>query len=133
MELIDSQYLVQNGGEVFRWVVRNVPNGIRQILEKTQTSIEQIHWFIPHSANLRLIEPICKKLAYPIEKNLYSLVNFGNTSAATIPLALDLGIREGKVNNGDRVLMYGIGSGLVHAGQLLEINLDKLVKDPTPL
>ncbi|GIP62015.1 3-oxoacyl-[acyl-carrier-protein] synthase 3 [Virgibacillus pantothenticus] len=133
IELIDSQYLVQNGREVFRWVVRNVPNSIGQILEKTQTSLEQINWFIPHSANLRLIEPICKKLAYPIEKTLYSLEDFGNTSAATIPLALDLGIREGKVNNGDRVLMYGFGSGLVHAGQLLEINLDKLVKDPTPL
>lgn len=133
IELIDTQYLVQNGREVFRWVVRNVPDSIRQILEKTQMSLNQVDWFIPHSANLRLIEPICEKLEYPMEKTLYSLVNFGNTSAATIPLALDLGIREGKVKNGDRVLMYGFGSGLVHAGQLLEINLDEQINAPTPL
>lgn len=133
IELIDTQYLVQNGREVFRWVVRNVPDSIRVILEKTQTSLTQVDWFIPHSANLRLIEPICEKLGYPMEKTLYSLVNFGNTSAATIPLALDLGIREGKVKNGNRILMYGFGSGLVHAGQLLEVNLDEQINQPTPL
>ncbi|HHY73068.1 MAG TPA: ketoacyl-ACP synthase III [Bacillus bacterium] len=133
IELIDTQYLVQNGREVFRWVARNVPDGIRKILEQTQTGLDKIDWFIPHSANLRLIEPICEKLEFPMKKTLYSLVNFGNTSAATIPLALDLGIREGKVKNGDRVLMYGFGSGLVHAGQLLELNFDEQVNNPTPL
>ncbi|QQZ08715.1 ketoacyl-ACP synthase III [Heyndrickxia vini] len=133
IELIDTQYLVQNGREVFRWVVRNVPESVKQILEKTQSSLDQVDWFIPHSANLRLIEPICEKLGFPMEKTLYSLVNFGNTSAATIPLALDLGIREGKVKNGNRVLLYGFGSGLVHAGQLLELNLDKQINAPKPL
>ncbi|MEH7081761.1 ketoacyl-ACP synthase III [Neobacillus drentensis] len=133
IELVDTQYLVQNGREVFRWVVRNVPESVKQILEKTQTSLEQVDWFIPHSANLRLIEPICEKLGFPMEKTLYSLVNFGNTSAATIPLALDLGIREGKVKNGDQVLLYGFGSGLVHAGQLLELNLDEQINAPKPL
>ncbi|WP_342043696.1 ketoacyl-ACP synthase III [Bacillus sp. OTU2372] len=133
IELIDTQYLVQNGREVFRWVVRNVPDSIRLILEKTRTSLDQVDWFIPHSANLRLIEPICEKLEYPTEKTLYSLINFGNTSAATIPLALDLGIRNGKVKNGDHVLMYGFGAGLVHAGQLLQINFDQQVTAPTPL
>lgn len=133
IELIDTQLLVQNGREVFRWVVRNVPDSIRQILKKTQTTLDQVDWFIPHSANLRIIEPICEKLNYPMEKTLYSLVNFGNTSAATIPLALDLGIREGKVKNGDKVLMYGFGSGLVHAGQLLKINFDEQVTEPAEL
>ncbi|MEC1722657.1 ketoacyl-ACP synthase III [Schinkia azotoformans] len=133
IELLDTQYLVQNGREVFRWVVRNVPNSVKQILEKTKTSLEQVDWFIPHSANLRLIEPICEKLEFPMEKTLYSLVNFGNTSAATIPLALDLGIREEKVKNGDQVLMYGFGSGLVHAGQLLEINFDEQINAPSAL
>ncbi|MGO4272777.1 ketoacyl-ACP synthase III [Paenibacillus sp. TAF58] len=133
IELVDTQYLVQNGREVFRWVVRNVPESVKQIIGKTQTSLEQVDWFIPHSANLRLIEPICEKLGFPMEKTLYSLVNFGNTSAATIPLALDLGIREAKVKNGDRVLFYGFGSGLVHAGQLLELNLDEQINAPKPL
>ncbi|MEH7106278.1 ketoacyl-ACP synthase III [Bacillus sp. JJ1764] len=133
IELVDTQYLVQNGREVFRWVVRNVPDSVKQILEKTQTNLEQIDWFIPHSANLRLIEPISEKVGFPMKKTLYSLVNFGNTSAATIPLALDLGIREGKVKNGDHVLLYGFGSGLVHAGQLLHLNLDEQINAPKPL
>lgn len=133
VELVDTQYLVQNGREVFKWVVRNVPKSIRELLEKTETSLDEVDWFIPHSANLRLIEPICEKIGHPIEKTLYSLVKFGNTSAATIPLALDLGIREGKVNNGDKVLMYGFGSGLVHAGQLLKMHFDEQINNPTPL
>ncbi len=133
IELLDTQYLVQNGREVFKWVVRNVPESIRKILEKTQMSLDHIDWFIPHSANLRLIEPICAKLEYPMNKTLYSLVNFGNISAATIPLALDLGIREGKVKNGDRVLMYGFGSGLVHAGQLLKMDFDESFNTASPL
>lgn len=133
IELIDTQYLVQNGREVFRWVTRNVPENIRQLLDKSQMRLDEVDWLIPHSANLRLIEPICEKLDFPLEKALYSLVKFGNTSAATIPLALDLGLREGKVKNGDRVLMYGFGAGLVHAGQLLEINFDEQVNTPSSL
>ncbi|MEN2467783.1 ketoacyl-ACP synthase III [Ornithinibacillus sp. FSL M8-0202] len=133
IELIDTQYLVQNGREVFRWVTRNVPENIRQLLEKSQMRLDEVDWLIPHSANLRLIEPICEKLDFPLEKALYSLVKFGNTSAATIPLALELGLREGKVKNGDRVLMYGFGAGLVHAGQLLEINFDEQVNTPVGL
>ncbi|KYG33898.1 hypothetical protein AZF04_15410 [Alkalihalobacillus trypoxylicola] len=67
-----------------------------------------------------------------MEKILYSLENFGNTSAATVPLALDLGIRDGRVKNGDRVLMYGFGSGLVQTGQLLELHLDDQINEPNP-
>lgn len=130
IELIDTKYLVQNGREVFRWVVRNIPNGVKQILNQTHMEIKEIDWFIPHSANLRLIEPLCEKLEYPMEKTLYSLVHYGNTSAATIPLALDLGIREGKVKNEDRILIYGFGAGMVHAGQLFQIHLDEQVKMP---
>jgi len=133
IELIDTKCLVQNGREVFRWAVRNVPTSVRQILNKTQLSLDKVDWFVPHSANLRIIEPICEKLEYPMEKTLYSMVDFGNTSAATIPLALDLGIREGKVKNGDKVLMYGFGAGLVQAGQLLEINFDEQINAPTAL
>lgn len=133
IELIDTHYIVQNGREVFKWVVKNLPGSINDILNKAHLNLDEVDWFIPHSANLRLIEPICEKLGYPMEKTLYSLVHFGNTSAATIPLALDLGIREGKVKNGDRVLMYGFGSGMVHAGQLLKIAFDEELNIPVAL
>src|SRR5699024_816954 len=125
IELVDSQLLVQNGREVFRWVVRNIPESIKRISQNTQVHLKDIDWFIPHSANLRMVEPLCDKLDYPMKKTLYSLEKFGNTSAASIPLALDLGIRKGTVKNEDKVLMHGFGSGLVYAGQLLKLNFDK--------
>lgn len=130
MELVDSKLLVQNGREVFRWAVRTVPQGVGQLLEKAGTTLESVNWFIPHSANLRMIEPICEKLGYPFEQALYSLVNFGNTSAASIPLALDLGIRDGKVKSGQTVLMYGFGGGLTQAGVLVRLELDEQVNEP---
>lgn len=133
IELVDSGFLVQNGREVLRWALRTIPQGIQELLSKASMQMGDVDWFIPHSANLRIIEPICEKLMHPMGQTLYSLTNFGNTSAASIPLALDLGIREGKVSNGNRLLLYGFGAGLVHAGQLLEINLDDEVNEPTPL
>lgn len=124
IQLTDTRYLVQNGKEVFRWAVRTIPQGIRQLLSEIDgLAISQIDWFVPHSANLRIIEPICEKLGLPLDRTLYSLVYYGNTSAASIPLALDLAIQEGKVHDGDRILLYGFGAGLVQAGQLLEWRL----------
>ncbi|OAB46794.1 ketoacyl-ACP synthase III [Paenibacillus antarcticus] len=123
-DLSNTGTLVQNGREVFRWAVRNVPEGVKAILAKGPFTTNDVDWFIPHSANLRIIEPICERTGIPLERTLYSLVNFGNTSAATIPLALDLGIREGKLRDGERILIYGFGAGLTHAGLLLNWNLD---------
>jgi len=131
--LMDNGLLVQNGREVFRWAVRTVPQGVQEVLRKAGIGLDRVNWFIPHSANLRMIEPICERLNYPLAQALYSLVDFGNTSAASIPLALDLGIREGKVKDGDLALLYGFGSGLTHAGQLLRLDLDEMVGAPTSL
>lgn len=111
--------LVQNGREVYKFAVSTVPQGIEKLLLKTRLSHTDIDWFIPHSANLRIIDSICEKSGIPFEKALYSLEYYGNTSAASIPLALDLGIKEGKVKAGDILLLYGFGGGLTHAGLLL--------------
>ncbi|WP_310830130.1 ketoacyl-ACP synthase III [Paenibacillus pedocola] len=131
--LSDTGKLVQNGREVFKWAVRTVPQGVRQVLDNAGATLAQVDWFIPHSANLRMIEPICERLEYPFEQALYSLEYFGNTSAASIPLALDLGIREGKVQSGQRALLYGFGAGLAQAGLLVELSLDEQVKPPAAL
>ncbi|WP_379158995.1 ketoacyl-ACP synthase III [Paenibacillus sp. sgz5001063] len=133
VDLIDTGKLVQNGREVFRWAVRTVPQGVQHVLNNAGLGLDQVDWFIPHSANLRMIEPICERLNYPFEQALYSLEYFGNTSAASIPLALDLGIREGKVVNGQQILLYGFGAGLTHAGQLVKLALAPEVSPPTPL
>jgi 3-oxoacyl-[acyl-carrier-protein] synthase-3 len=114
--------IVQNGREVYKWAVTTVPKGMVEVVNRAGISLEEVDWFIPHSANLRMIESICEKSGFPLEKTLYSMQYYGNTSSATIPLALELGIREGKVKAGDTLLLYGFGGGLVHAGMLLTWN-----------
>lgn len=118
-ELINNRLLVQNGREVYKWAVTNVPDGMRTVMSNASIEPSDINWFVPHSANLRMIESICERSGIPIERTLYSLVDYGNTSSATIPLALDLGIREGKIKDGHQILLYGFGGGLAHAGLIL--------------
>jgi 3-oxoacyl-[acyl-carrier-protein] synthase-3 len=114
-----NSLIVQNGREVYKWAVTTVPIGMKEVMKKSGLSLDSVDWFIPHSANLRMIESICEKSGFPLEKTLYSLEYCGNTSSATIPLALDQGIREGKVKTGDLLLIYGFGGGLSHAGLLV--------------
>jgi 3-oxoacyl-[acyl-carrier-protein] synthase-3 len=121
MALIDTQKVVQNGREVYKWAVSTIPVGMQTLLQNAGMTLADVDWFIPHSANLRIIESICERSGFPMEKTLHSMEYYGNTSAATIPLALDMGLREGKVKPGDTVLIYGFGGGLVQAGLLLRV------------
>ncbi|MDB5083915.1 MAG: 3-oxoacyl-ACP synthase [Bacilli bacterium] len=122
-QLSGSGYLMQNGREVYKWAVTSVPTGMKQLCAKSNVSIKEVDWFVPHSANLRMIESICEKSGFPLKKTLWSLERFGNTSSASIPLALDLGLQEGKLKPGDKVMLYGFGAGLVQAGALLNWTL----------
>jgi 3-oxoacyl-[acyl-carrier-protein] synthase-3 len=115
--------IVQNGREVYKWAVSTVPVGIEQLLKRARLTVSDIDWFVPHSANMRIIESICERSGIPIEHTLASLVNYGNTSSATIPLALDLAVREGKLIAGQLVLLYGFGAGLTQAGIILQWSL----------
>ncbi len=115
--------IVQNGREVYKWAVKTVPKGMQKVMEKASIPLDKVNWFVPHSANLKMIESICEKSGFPIEKTLYSIVNYGNTSAASIPLSLDIGVKEQKLKSGETVLMYGFGGGLTHAGLLIKWTL----------
>lgn len=119
--LHDTQKVVQNGREVYKWAVGTVPVGVKALLHQAGLTLSDVDWFIPHSANLRIIESICERLDFPIDKTLHSMEYYGNTSAATIPLALDMGIREGRVKSGDTVMMYGFGGGLVQGGLIVKV------------
>jgi 3-oxoacyl-[acyl-carrier-protein] synthase-3 len=110
----------QNGREVYKWAVETVSAGVCELLRRGNLTPDAVDWFVPHSANLRITDAVCERVGIPVERTLSSIEYFGNTSAATIPLALALGQRDGKLREGDRVLMYGFGGGLVHAGILLE-------------
>lgn len=118
-ELAVNGFVNQNGREVYKWAVNTVPKGMNALMEKAQFETEQVDWFVPHSANLRIIESICNRNGLPLERTIYSLEYYGNTSAASIPLSLDKGLQEGKIKPDDKLLLYGFGGGLTHAGMLI--------------
>ncbi len=124
-ESIDGQALkmnrciVQNGKKVFKWAVTKVAEQMPILAAANGLSLEDIDWFIPHSANLRIIEAICKETGFPMEKTLESIVDFGNTSSASIPIALYQGIKSGKVKQGDKIMIFGFGGGLAYAGVVI--------------
>jgi 3-oxoacyl-[acyl-carrier-protein] synthase III len=113
----------QNGREVYRWAVETVSGGVCELLRRANMTADAIDWFVPHSANLRITDAVCERVGIPVEKTLSSIEYNGNTSAASIPLALRIGIENGKLRDGDTILLYGFGGGLVHAGMLLEWRL----------
>lgn len=111
--------LVQNGREVYKWAVQSLPSAIVSLTAAADLTLEQIDWLVPHSANLRMIEAICERLNYPAHKTLQSVTDNGNTSAASIPLALDVGVRSGKLRRGHLAALIGFGSGLTQSGVIV--------------
>ncbi len=88
--------------------------------QSSNKTVDDIDWFVPHSANIRMIHSICDKIGFSHDKALTSLESYGNTSSATIPLALWLALKEGKLKKGDKLALYGFGGGLTHAGVIIE-------------
>lgn len=115
-----TRCIVQNGRKVFKWAVTKVSEQMKVLAEKNGLTLDQVDWFVPHSANLRIIDAICNETGFPIEKVLESIVDYGNTSSATIPIALYNGIQSGKVKRGDKVMLLGFGGGLAFAGTVFE-------------
>lgn len=122
-DIVTNGKIVQNGREVYKWAVSQVPKGIAALLERYSLSVEDIDWFIPHSANMRIIESVCEKTGLPIERTLSSIEQYGNTSAASIPLAIDLALKDGRMQAGDTVLLYGFGGGLTESALLMRWTL----------
>jgi 3-oxoacyl-[acyl-carrier-protein] synthase-3 len=77
---------------------------------------DELTWFIPHSANLRILEAISQETGYPMDHILQSVVNYGNTSSASIPIAFCKALDEGRIQSGDTIMMLGFGGGLTYAG-----------------
>ncbi|AJY73598.1 ketoacyl-ACP synthase III [Paenibacillus beijingensis] len=111
--------IVQNGRAVYRWAVSRVPEGIEQLLKQNGLAAADIDWFIPHNPNMRIIDSVCEKTGIPVSKTVTTLLHTGNTSAASIPIALDSALRDGRIRKGDRLLLYGFGGGLTQNGLLL--------------
>lgn len=118
--IVEPEHVMrQNGRAVYEWVLTHVSAGIAALLASAGVRADEIDWFVPHSANMRMIESVAERNGIALEKTLTSMQWFGNTSSASIPLALAPAIADGRVKRGDLVLLYGFGGGLVEAGLLL--------------
>jgi 3-oxoacyl-[acyl-carrier-protein] synthase-3 len=106
-----SAYLKMDGQAVFKLAVKMLEKVATEVLEKAKLSTADIDWLIPHQANIRIMEGTAKKLGIPLEQVIVTLTEQGNTSAASIPLALDAGIRGGKIVRGQHLLLEGVGGG----------------------
>lgn len=107
------------GKEVFKLAVRGMEDACRDILEQHQLQADQIALVIPHQANLRIIEAISHYLRLPMERFYVNVERFGNTSAASIPIALDEARRAGRFNRGDYTLLVAFGAGLTYGSALI--------------
>ena len=113
-------YPVMNGNFVFKHAVTRFPETIMEALQKAGKSIEDLDLLIPHQANIRIIESTSKKLGLPAEKVIVTVDHHGNTSAASIPLALDAAVRDGRVQRGQKIMLEGVGGGFTWGAVLLE-------------
>jgi len=112
------QYVKMQGNEVFKYAIRTMADAARKIMESKKITSEEIDWFIPHQANIRIMEEVAKRLEIPMEKVIVTVHKYGNTSAASIPTALDEAIRSGKVQRGDLILTNSFGAGFTWGAAL---------------
>ena len=115
-----SQYIQMNGREVFRFATDIVPRVIDQVLEEAGLTLEEIDYVVCHQANARIISHVMKRMQAPEEKFYINLHRYGNTSSASIPIALDEMAEQGLLRPGMRVVCVGFGGGLTWGGALLE-------------
>ena len=114
-----SHFIKMNGREVFKSAVRVMETVAREMLEQHQLTPDQINLVIPHQANIRIIEALAASLGIPMERVMVNLERFGNTSSASIPLALDEARMSGRIKPGDLTLMVAFGAGLTYGAALV--------------
>ncbi|MBD3882091.1 beta-ketoacyl-ACP synthase 3 [Phormidium tenue FACHB-886] len=106
------QFIQMNGQEVYRFAVKKVPEVIEKALFRAELSTEQVDWLLLHQANQRILEAVADRLHIPHQKVISNMAKYGNTSAASIPIALDEVVRAGKIQVGDAIAAAGFGAGL---------------------
>ena len=114
-----SAFLIMDGQAVFKLAVKVLDQVANEVLTKAGLTSKDVDWLIPHQANIRIMEGTAKKLGIPLDKVVVTVTEQGNTSAASIPLALDEGIRSGKVQRGQTLLLEGVGGGFTWGAALI--------------
>jgi len=108
------------GNEVFKYVVRVIPPFMKTMLERNNMSPSDIDWYIFHQANIRIIDAILERFGVDKSKAIVNLDKYGNTSAATIFIALDEAVKDGRIKKGDKLMLVSFGSGMTYGGVILE-------------
>ena len=114
-------FLKMDGPAVFKFAVRVLDEVAREVLEMCNVQVSDLDWLIPHQANVRILEATAKRLGIEPEKVVVTVDIHGNTSAASVPLALDVAVRDGRVKRGDKVMLQGVGGGFTWGAVLVEM------------
>lgn len=117
----DAVAIMMSGNEVFKVAVKTLGRIASETLEKAGVSKEELDWLVPHQANIRIIQAMAKRLKMPMEKVILTVQDHGNTSAASVPMALDVGIRDGRIKPGQLILMEAFGGGFTWGSVLMRL------------
>jgi 3-oxoacyl-[acyl-carrier-protein] synthase-3 len=115
----DEASIMMSGNEVFKVAVKTLENVASEVLRKADIDQSELDWLIPHQANVRIIQATAKRLNLPMEKVILTVQDHGNTSAASVPMALDVAVRDGRVQRGQLVLMEAFGGGFTWGSVLM--------------
>ena len=119
--IMGSPFLQMNGQAVFKFAVKVLEESARETLAAAGMQLSDIDWLIPHQANVRILDATARKLGLPAQKLVVTVDHHGNTSAASVPLALDEFVRAGKIRAGHRVLLQGVGGGFTWGSSLVTL------------
>jgi 3-oxoacyl-[acyl-carrier-protein] synthase-3 len=114
------QPISMNGKEIYRFAVQKVPEVIEKALFRANLSTDDVDWLLLHQANQRILDAVAQRLNIPAQKVISNLAHYGNTSAASIPLALDEAVRQGKIQSGDVIAASGFGAGLTWGATIFQ-------------
>lgn len=117
----NAGFLYMDGKEVFKFAINSLQQGAEEVMKMAGVTAEDIDWLIPHQANIRIISGVGQKLGLPEEKVIVTVTNHGNTSAASIPLAISESFENGKLKKGDLVCLTAMGAGFTWGGALIRI------------
>lgn len=120
-KIVGSPFVQMDGQAVFKFAVRVLDEVARETLALCGRSIADIDWLIPHQANVRILEATAKRLEIDLAKLVITVDRHGNTSAASVPLALDVAVRDGRIKPGHRVMLQGVGGGFTWGASLVEM------------
>ena len=116
----DNQFIYEDGKEVYKFATKALPTASTKAAEKIGLDIQDIDWFVPHQANLRIIETAAKNLGVSMDKFIITLDKYGNTSSASMPIAFDEAVRDGRIKHGQKVCFIGFGAGLTMGCVIIE-------------